>query len=382
VAALLDRGMTGLILPDPDMSALPASSTYTTFAVSTTLGFPGAQGLTVMAADQGITQDFARSEPPVLAANQLLSELAMIQLETPGLLRGVVVAPPSGWTTSGAFYSTVLAGLDKNPLLSAVTATGLLSQIPHSGISRSLTDGDPDAGAESALATDATDIHVARSELLGIAEITPRAAAEVAGLEQRLFVAESTGVTEMQRQLLLASIGTVSTAVTRQIVLPGSSSITLTSTRASIPVTILSAPSLRARVRLTLDSQRLIFQNYQPPHGTCTLTSPSSEVCTLTLVNENTTLAVPVQTRASGVFPLDVSLYSGDGSLLLAHDQDTIRSTAVSGVGIALISLTVVSLAIWWIRDLRRGRRARSLVPSPLADGGPNGLAGFSVPNH
>jgi hypothetical protein len=382
VAALLDRGMTGLILPDSDMSTLPPASTYTTFALSTRLDFPGAQGLTVMAADPGITQDFARAEPPVLAANQLLSELAMIQLETPGLLRGVVVAPPSGWTTSGVFYSTVLAGLAKNPLLSAVTATGLLSQVPHSGISRGLTDADPDAGAESALATDATDIHYARNELSGIAEITPRAAGEVAGLEQRLFVAESTGITELQRQLLLASIGTVSTAVTRQIVLPGSSSITLTSTRASIPVTILSAPSLRARVRLTLDSQRLIFQNYQPPHGTCTLTSPSSEVCNLTLVNENTTLAVPVQTRASGVFPLDVSLYSADGSLLLAHDEDTIRSTAVSGVGIALICLTVVSLAIWWIRDLRRGRRARSLVPAPIADGEPPGLAGFSVPNH
>ena len=185
-------------------------------------------------------------------------------------------------------------------------------------------------------------------------------------LEKRLFVAESTGIDEVQRQQLLGSIAAASDAVTRQIVLPGSSSITLTSTRSSIPVTILSAPALRAHVRLTLLSQRLIFQPFTPPNGTCQVTTPSSEICQLVLVNENTTLKVPVQTRASGIFPLEVGLYSFDGSLMLASDQDTIRSTAVSGVGIILISLAILSLAIWWIRDLRRGRRARSLVPSPV----------------
>jgi hypothetical protein len=61
-----------------------------------------------------------------------------------------------------------------------------------------------------------------------------------------------------------------------------------------------------------------------------------------------------------------VELYTPDGSLLLASDRDTVRSTAVSGVAIILAILAALSLAVWWGRDLRRGRRRRGLVPSPF----------------
>jgi hypothetical protein len=91
-------------------------------------------------------------------------------------------------------------------------------------------------------------------------------------------------------------------------------------------------------------------------------------VCELSLTSQNLTLKVPVETRSSGVFPLEVSLYSADGAILLSHDADTVRSTAISEVGVVLIVLAVVSLAGWWIRDLRHGRRARRLVPAPASE--------------
>jgi hypothetical protein len=68
------------------------------------------------------------------------------------------------------------------------------------------------------------------------------------------------------------------------------------------------------------------------------------------------------------VFPLEVTLWTPDGSQLLAHNRDTVRSTAVSGVGVILIVLAIVSLAVWWIRDLHHGRRARRLVPVPTGE--------------
>jgi hypothetical protein len=110
----------------------------------------------------------------------------------------------------------------------------------------------------------------------------------------------------------------------------------------------------------------LIFQAFNPPSGHCQVPVATSEICTLTLTAQNTTIKVPVQARSSGVFPLDVSLYSPDGVWSLGSDSDTVRSTAISGVGIVLIVLAVASLAIWWARDLRHGRRARRLVPSPI----------------
>jgi hypothetical protein len=72
------------------------------------------------------------------------------------------------------------------------------------------------------------------------------------------------------------------------------------------------------------------------------------------------------------VFPLEVSVWTPDGSQLIAQSRQTVRSTAVSGVGVVLIVLAIVSLGIWWVRDLRHGRRARQLVPAPEEEA-PNG---------
>ena len=44
----------------------------------------------------------------------------------------------------------------------------------------------------------------------------------------------------------------------------------------------------------------------------------------------------------------------------------------MSGVAIILAILAAVSLAVWWGRDLRRGRRRRGLIPSPFDDASPD----------
>jgi hypothetical protein len=48
----------------------------------------------------------------------------------------------------------------------------------------------------------------------------------------------------------------------------------------------------------------------------------------------------------------------------------------VSGVGVILIVVAIASLALWWIRDLRHGRRARQLVPAPADETEDPGAAG------
>ena len=45
---------------------------------------------------------------------------------------------------------------------------------------------------------------------------------------------------------------------------------------------------------------------------------------------------VPVVARTAGVFTLKIRLASPDGGLILASSEDTVRSTAASGVGILL----------------------------------------------
>jgi Family of unknown function (DUF6049) len=410
VSRLADAGATHLIVPDSDLTALPLSATETTLARPTGLSVPGKPKLTVYGADTQITADFASREPPVLAANQLLAELAMIQLETPGIRRGVVALPPPGWSEDPTFVSTLLQGLQGHPLLASVSVSTLFG-VPAAPIVRQLASsptGSPTStGSNSStsssttvvsttptsthaptpsLSADAGQIRVARRQVSATATVLglPSNVGLAATLQQQVLVSQAVDISEGQRQALLGSVARTSGRVFGLISLPGSSSITLTSTKAQIPLTILLKRPLKAHVALRLSSQRLLFQPFDPPNGKCTVqTTLGTEVCQLVLVSENTTLKIPVQTRSSGVFPLAVALWSPDGSWVLAHDQDTVRSTAISGVGVVVIILAVVSLAVWWVRDLRRGRRARRLVPAPGepgADGGLNGTGDGAAP--
>jgi hypothetical protein len=427
---LQSGGTRQLILPDVELSALPAVARTTTFALPTHLLGSGPM-TSVYAADAGLTADFSSSGGSVLAANHLLAELAMIQLETPGLTRGVVVLPPPGWSPDPVFLETLLAGLKANPLLDPVTASRLFKAVPVASVERSIAVPSPStpasgetqvstgptapassasggststsgiapttvapglvADAAAQLGADADTIRTARQELSGLEAILPRAAQQAADLNRVLLTAESSDLNDATRQQLLGEVFTATNRVTRLITLPRASSITLTSTKAQLPLTVLSAPSLRARVELRLSSQRLIFRQAFPAEGKCRVPTPTSEVCDLTLTTQNTTVKIPVESRSSGVFPLDVSLWAPDGSQMLARNRDTIRSTAVSGVGIVLIIVAVVSLGLWWARDLRHGRRARQLVPAPSDDGdyhddnedsvvADDGLAGVGVP--
>src|SRR6202042_3607554 len=119
-----------------------------------------------------------------------------------------------------------------------------------------------------------------------------------------------------------------------------------------------------------LSSPKLGFRPFRPPGGgpACQVQDRTIEVCQLVLHGSQTTLRVPVEARTWGVFAIDVTVTSPDGSLILATGRDTVRSTAVSFVGIVIIVVSLLFLGIWWIRDIRSGRRARRLVRRPGDD--------------
>ncbi|MBV9661117.1 MAG: hypothetical protein JO337_08170 [Acidimicrobiales bacterium] len=368
LSALASHHATQLIVPDADLTPIKPGYTQYTFAVPTVVDY-GSIHLPVLAADAGITADFAAADPPVLAANHLLAELAMIQTEQPSNQRAVAALPPLGWQASPAFVQTLLTGLDGNPLVKAVTPSTVFSELaPKELLTRQLASPGTSSGpASSALSADSAAIQAARAQIQAIDSVLAgQSGISTAALQLDLLAAESASVSEAQRHGILTAIGAAANRATRQINLPAAGSMTLTARQGQLPITILAPPSLRARVELRLTSQRLIFQPFSLPGVSCRIPTPTEEICTLSLSTQNTTVKVPVQTRSSGVFPLDVSLYSPGGALRLAHDSDTVRSTAVSNVGVVLIVVAVLSLLLWWGRDLRHGRRARRLVPSPV----------------
>jgi hypothetical protein len=379
LTVLLDAGATRLIVPDGDLTPLSAEVT-TTFTHASTLGSV-AGNVSVYGADSGLTADFVRPVSPVLSANILLADLAMIFTETPGdtYARGVAALPPPDWVANPQFVSTVLAGLAGNPLLSAVTAGGLFQAAPTALGTRLLADPEPPATmAEQALAAAAPAISSARTRIATLSALLPSSSAVVADLSEQVLLAESESLSPPARRAALAAVARATAVVNHAVSLPPPTSMTLTATKGQVPITILASGSLHPRVELVLRSQRLIFEPFQPPGGTCSVPTPTLETCLLSLKTQNTTLKVPVETRSSGVFPLSVELYPPGSSLAakpLAADQDTVRSTAVSTVAIVLIFLALAGLAIWWGRDLRRGRRPKGMLPSPFELDRPGGLA-------
>ena len=89
-----------------------------------------------------------------------------------------------------------------------------------------------------------------------------------------------------------------------------------------MPLTIRSTSPTPLHVRVLVTSPKLDF-----PDG-------AAQIVTLDTVN--TTVTFKVKARASGTFPLDVKVTSPDGTLPIATERLTVRSTAVSGVGVVL----------------------------------------------
>jgi hypothetical protein len=90
------------------------------------------------------------------------------------------------------------------------------------------------------------------------------------------------------------------------------------------------------------------------------LTFPQGFIRVVNLEPKSTTVRVEVQTRTSGSFPLELSIRSTDGVLTIATTNFSVRSTAVSAAGLALIIGAAAFLALWWGHDIRRRRRLRT----------------------
>jgi hypothetical protein len=137
---------------------------------------------------------------------------------------------------------------------------------------------------------------------------------------------------------------------------------------------VLSSAGTPVRVLLTLTSEQLSFVDAKfGGVGSCRPVGPGSENCELILSPLHpTTLQVPVVVRTSGAFPLALQLATPSGSEEIASSTDTVRSTAISDVGLVLMVSAALFLAVWWARNARHGRRARRLVPRPADDESPD----------
>jgi hypothetical protein len=285
----------------------------------------------------------------VLGAEQLLAALSFVHFENAALAapRGVVVDPPPGWRASGEFMETLLGGLSGNPALSAVTLSQLFAQVPvggnHEPSTRRLQAGPAGHGITRSAAV---RIAQSRQALSAWSAAVSGHPPEITALADALLSTEAKGLTTGGRAVALTAYGKAFDGETGKITLATERTVTFTSQRAPIPITVLSAAPYTVHVVVTLASDKFTFPdgNSQP----------------LTLNRPTTSVRVTAQARTSGDrLPIEVTLHTSDGQLTLARTVLTVQSTAISFVGVALTVLAGAVLLVWWVRTWRRSRRAR-----------------------
>ncbi len=131
----------------------------------------------------------------------------------------------------------------------------------------------------------------------------------------------------------------------RRVVSAPNGSVTFTSRRGSVPVTVTNGATYPVRLRITLESSKLTF-----PEG-------SGRVVTVDPPGDTTVFAAFA--RSTGTFPVQVRVSSPDGDIVFHSGELTVRSTAANLPALILTAGGAVFLVGWSARQIRRRRRER-----------------------
>jgi hypothetical protein len=315
-------------------------------------GSNAVESVRAFATDTGIEGFLQGDDPPALRAAHLLAELAVIAGEQPSVARGVAFANPPNWDPTDAFVKAVMAGLADNPLLRPETVDKLLDlpddEQDGQPVVRTLTpitperppvtlreytQGERDRDAITALFKSRDDPRVVRADYILHTVVSKSWENEQGRARARDLLH---GVGQSVRDFL----GRIRT--------PDRSTVTLTSSRAQIPLTFRNDADRAVDIHVSLDSDQLVF-----PDG--------SDRDLRLEPGKNSTVRIAVETRSSGTYPMFMTVTTA-GGLPIQTSEVAVRSSFVSGVGVFITVGAVVFLAVWWAWDIRRRRRRRRLA--------------------
>ncbi len=204
---LIGRGVTQMVVDGSSLAPLPSGVSAVTVAQPFQLTGRDGRRVAAVATDPGLEAHFNDGPSQVLAAHQLLADLAMIQQEQPNATRGVVVTIPSSWPVNPAFLATLLDGLQGSPMVTPMTVGRLFSdvaplQTQRSGpVVRTVADQQPPGPTM----TDAPAIRAARAALTGLASMAPTEPTLTDDPQRLLLIAQSADLPDRQRPVELAA---------------------------------------------------------------------------------------------------------------------------------------------------------------------------------
>ncbi|MEM8904940.1 MAG: DUF6049 family protein [Actinomycetota bacterium] len=358
----LSRGVREAIVPE--RALLIADPNAPTALGPVELLVPSSEArVDTLVVDARLSEAFDLDDDPVLAAEHLLAELALIAfdaaddedgLDDPGL----VITPPEDWTPNPAFLGRLLVGLQTTPVIETAPVDELFDLDPALDddgrpVTRQLLGRVADAPDADLELWQLTDDRVSAFDSMAADATGVVLAGE---LQDRLRPSWSVELRREDRERYWAATRSIADEHITAIVPPPERSFTLTSREDEIPLRLRNDSTLPLRVVVRLESDKLEF----PEGPERTLVIPAGEVADQ---------AIAVKVLTSGAFPVTVEVDTADGEMPLAVSRITIRSTVLSGLGILLTAGAVGLLGVWWLVDHRRRRRRSNdgMVDGPVA---------------
>jgi hypothetical protein len=300
------------------------------------------QAVDALLSDAKLDEVVHADADPVLLSARVLGDLAMLWFEQPGVARSVVL--PLDPTVAPQAVARVLAGLEAPslfrpvPLDDAFTASPVLEDSRGQPLRRAL---DPEDPAEISAST-AEAIKVLRTTRASLAGMLGTEGSGLDELDRHLLRTTSTGLDTAGRRRELAKAREAARSVESAISTPDSVDITLTARTGTVPLTIRNDTGAPVDVVLRFRSPKVEL--------------PDGEARRVTLADATTRLDIEVRLRSSGAFPFEVDVVSPDGAITLSTTRYSVRSTAVSGVGLVLSIGAGLFLVVWWARHWRAAR--------------------------
>lgn len=345
----LDPGLISYSLAQPFELTGPPAATEAT----------GDLALEAMALDPTVQERLSSAGSPGLVASRVLSELAFLRLEQPSVARSIVTPIPSG--TPARVIGLILEGLGAGPPFRPVSVDEAfdhaepLLDAGDNRVTRSLLP----AVSEPIPPSEALPIVAGRTHLDSFTDLVGPDNPATEPLQRHLLMTTAGRLTTAERRAHLAAVESAIDAVAGSVSTPATFTLTLTARDGTVPLTVTNGSGMPLRVVLRLESAKLEF--------------PDGDTIDQVLSTETTRIDLKVRARATGAFPLVITVLTPDEERTLATTRYTVRSTAVSGAGLLLSIGAGLFLIVWWARHWRRTRRSARLI---AAHGHPAGGAG------
>jgi hypothetical protein len=348
VAALHRAGVRHVVVAAEQLEALSGGSGGLSLAQPFLVGSDEGEDLDALVLDPDLVDRLETSASPALEVSRLLAELTVLWLERPGIERAAVL--PIDSSVRPAVVKALLAGLRTSeiftvvPLDDAFTSSDRLRQPGGSEVHRGLVPSSPTKISNRV----ARDLEGAWATLASLSALVGPDSPRVASMAQHLLLATSSEVPVDDQVAHLEAAEDLVSSFTGSVTAPPDQTVTLTARDGTVPLTLRNDSGGPVNVVVRLRSPKLEF--------------PEGDTIPLVLTTAATRVNISVRTRASGAFPLDIEVTSPDGGVTLVSLSYSIRSTAVSGVGVVLSAGAALFLLVWWGRHWTRTRRSTKLV--------------------